>query len=56
MKIKKRANKKVRMGSQTSQKSLNAMLDMELKTVPSQPSYAVAKRENEREERKGFDD
>ena len=56
MKIKKRANKKVRMGSQTSQKSLNAMLDMEHKTVPSQPSYAVAKERmrEKREERKGL--
>ena len=52
--VEKRANKKVRMGSQTSQKSLNSMLDAELKTVPSQPSYAVAKRENERKERKGL--
>ena len=53
MKIKKSANNKVRRGSQTSQKSLNAMLDVELKTVPSQPSYAVAKREKRE---KGFDD
>ena len=52
--VEKRASKKVRMDSRTSQKSLNAMLDVELKTVPSQPSYAVAKRENEREERKGL--